>query len=123
MNRIFPGFIMVRKINCFKNATDDAGRLSTKKSCMKRFITLLSICCGSLLYFSCTKDGSISGGPTTDYAGGGGGLYAAGGGSGSSGGSGGGSSNPGDTAGRMTAGEWNDLENWSFWKTLMQKDT
>ena len=40
------------------------------------------------------------------------------------GGSGGG--NPGspmDSAGIITAGEWNDLNNWDYWKSLLQRDT
>ena len=37
--------------------------------------------------------------------------------------SGGGNSGGGGTAGVITAGEWNDLENWNFWKSLLQKDT
>ena len=115
-------FVRTEK-NCFTNATDGQEPLSTEKNCMKRFITLLGLCCTSFLYFSCSKDGTISGSPS-GYTGGA--MYSAGGGSGSgSGGAGGGSSNPGDTAkaGRMTAGEWNDLDNWNFWKGLMNKDT
>lgn len=30
---------------------------------------------------------------------------------------------PGGTAGVITAGEWNDIENWNFWNGLLQRDT
>jgi von Willebrand factor type A domain len=37
--------------------------------------------------------------------------------------SGGGGNNTPPTSGVLTAGEWNDLENWAFWKNLMLNDT
>jgi von Willebrand factor type A domain len=40
----------------------------------------------------------------------------------SSGGGSGGSNTP-PTSGVLTAGEWNDLENWAFWKNLILNDT
>jgi hypothetical protein len=77
----------------------------------------LSFICLACLFFinqSCTKTGSGEIGGLTDAAGG----FSTGPGS-----SGGGSGNPGGTAGKMTAGEWNDIEHWDFWKTLMERDT
>ncbi|MEO7446306.1 MAG: vWA domain-containing protein [Ferruginibacter sp.] len=78
--------------------------------------TLLLSC---LLFFAlflvgCSKDG------LSDMSSG-----VSGSGSGSS--SGGGSSNPGNPgpgqAGVITAAEWNDINNWAFWKNLMVNDT
>ncbi len=36
---------------------------------------------------------------------------------------GGGTNTPPPTGGVLTAGEWNDFDNWSFWKNLMLNDT
>lgn len=66
---------------------------------MKNFLVLvLSI---SSLLFSCSKSDSFEGSPSTYDA--------------ASSGSGNGQNN----AGRITAGEWNDLDHWSFWQDLM----
>lgn len=78
----------------------------------------------ALLLFACEKeslttDERSSGGlgiTADDSAGGAAGGSAAGSGSGQA----------GDTtlqAGQLTAGEWNDLENWPFWQELMLNDT
>lgn len=75
------------------------------------FIFLIAL----FFFFSCTKAGLDT---ASDAAGGASYSLAAG-----SGGSTGGSGNPGGTAGLMTAGEWNDLDNWSFWKNLLERDT
>jgi len=32
-------------------------------------------------------------------------------------------SGPGGNAGVMTAGEWNDIQNWNFWESLLVRDT
>jgi hypothetical protein len=34
-----------------------------------------------------------------------------------------GGGNGGGTAGVITAGEWNDIQNWDFWKALLARDT
>lgn len=69
------------------------------------------------LFFSCTKATLSSEKAEVDNAGG----YASTGSSSTSGsGPGGGG---GNASGVVTAGEWNDLANWQFWKALMQKDT
>jgi hypothetical protein len=69
-----------------------------------------------LAFTSCTKD---TGGTTTDtYAASGGSSSSASGGGSGSGSSGGSGSQPGV----ITAGEWNDLDNWKFWDTLIIKE-
>ena len=80
----------------------------------------------SLFFTACTDEDSLSpSGETSAVANFS--ADASGGSSGSSRGptSGGTGTNPGpdpDLAGTLTAGEWNDLENWGFWRTLTQKD-
>jgi len=79
---------------------------------MKRFSTWAALACGALFFSACNKslgDGRSDG--SGDFS-----LSAGGS-------SGGGSSNPGGTAGVITAGEWNDIDNWDFWKSLLQRDT
>ena len=66
------------------------------------------------LFFSCTKDSASSEKATTDSSSG----YASVRSSSSSGGGQG-----GNASGVITAGEWNDLAHWDFWKTLLLKDT
>jgi hypothetical protein len=78
----------------------------------------------ALLFFACEKE-SLS---TDERASEGLGTYASDSAGGAAGGSdaGGGSGQAGDStlqAGQLTAGEWNDLENWSFWQELMVNDT
>lgn len=85
---------------------------------MKKIAFLLSI---SLIIFSCTKDES----DLSLEKGRGDGLYSLSEGDGSFGG--GGTSDPGGgqgggeqiEPGQITAGEWNDLDNWDFWNDLM----
>ena len=63
----------------------------------------------AIFIISCEKSSSLlSSGDTKDA------LSIGGGSPGNSG---------GGTAGVITAGEWNDTENWSFWNTLLQRDT
>lgn len=78
----------------------------------------------ALLFFACEKE-SLS---TDERAPEGLGTYASDSAGGAAGGSaaGGGSGQAGDStlqAGQLTAGEWNDLENWLFWQELMVNDT
>lgn len=74
-----------------------------------------------LLLAGCTKVGT---GTSDMESGGGRSSYEAGDIGGSSGGGGGtgGGGNP-NPAGVITAGEWNDLDNWSFWMGLMDTIT
>lgn len=67
-------------------------------------LLILAILGGSLFFTACTKTGSSIGSPDASSL--------AGVGTGGTG-----------TGGVMTAGEWNDLENWIFWKDLLQRDT
>ncbi len=76
---------------------------------MRRFKAVLVVILLSQFIFSCTKTGELTGTSGGEF------LVDV-----SSGGNGG---NGGGTAGVMTAGEWNDLNNWSFWNKLLQKDT
>lgn len=77
----------------------------------------------ALALFSCQKDGFEPGKRSSEELS----SYADGAFTGSVGsGSGSGSGQSGDTtiqAGQLTAGEWNDLGNWDFWKELISKDT
>ncbi|MFD2826574.1 VWA domain-containing protein [Leeuwenhoekiella polynyae] len=67
------------------------------------------------LFLSCSEDGSLTEGEgLTDGA-----FSSESGGSGDTGGSGNGGS---DNAGIITAGEWNDLSNWSFWQNLLNQE-
>ena len=66
---------------------------------------------------SSTDDASSESAASKDASGSTPGLSSSSDGS-SSGGSGNGQNN---AAGQVTAGEWNDLDNWDFWKTLMTK--
>ncbi len=83
-----------------------------KKQSMKLHLPTPAYFLAAILFFSCTKSNDLSKAESGDSLG----LY-----SGSSNAPGG--SNSGGTAGVITAGEWNDLDNWDFWKTLMGRDT
>ena len=97
---------------------------------LKLTLSLFLLCC-FFFVTSCSKDdGSVttdtsteSESPTADgdfsFDSDGGSFSDAGGGS--SGGSGNGGN--GNQAGLVTAGEWNDLENWSFWMDLLEGET
>jgi hypothetical protein len=80
-----------------------------QKTLMKRFVSLLATVL-ALMAVSCTKDMGES---RLDM---GTGISAIGSNPGNNGG-------PGAAAGVITAGEWNDLKNWDFWKNLMANDT
>ena len=71
----------------------------------------------SISLSSCTEDGALSG-TEEAYADDGFASSDTGGGS-SGGGSGDGSQ---DNSGIVTAGEWNDLTNWSFWQNLLNQE-
>jgi hypothetical protein len=83
---------------------------------MNKLLALIGFFCSTLFYFSCTKGdlGGAGSSYSSDVTGSPGPLASGGGG---------GTGNPGDSSGKMTAGEWNDLEHWGFWNTLMQRDT
>ena len=79
---------------------------------MKRFSSWAALACGALLFSACNKS-------LGDVKSDGGGDYSI-----TTGSTPGGGSNPGGgTAGVITAGEWNDVDNWDFWKSLLQRDT
>jgi len=83
---------------------------------MKLHLHLSVYFLSALFFFSCTK--------STDLSKAGSGEALSDSYSGLRSGPGGGSSgNGGGTAGVITAGEWNDLDNWNFWKTLLTRDT
>ncbi len=81
---------------------------------MRKILALLFIIF-IFVFTACDKSGVLDGSSSTDLSGGitGGGSYGGGGGGG----------NGGGQAGVVTAGEWNDLNNWNFWKELLQRDT
>lgn len=82
---------------------------------MKLFRPLSAYFLSALFFYSCTKStdsGKAESGNSSD------GLYSAGSAPG-----GGSSGNAGGNAGVITAGEWNDLDNWDFWKTVLARDT
>lgn len=81
-----------------------------KNFLMLRRISFWSLLCLVTLLFACNKDG-VGTADGSFLAGGG----PSAGGSGGSGGSGSGNAQPGV----ITAGEWNDNNNWSFWNKLM----
>jgi len=81
---------------------------------MRIFLASLTIFL-SILHSSCSKTGVSSDGRADSFSGGSS--------IGPGGSPGGGAGNPGGTPGVMTAGEWNDLDNWSFWNTLLERDT
>ncbi len=79
--------------------------------------TLLLCLSLALVFFSCEKEDFSAKRSTDELS-----SVADGAFSGSTGSSG----QAGDTtiqAGQLTAGEWNDLDNWDFWKELLAKDT
>ncbi len=97
------------------------------KNLLQSFILLFAL----VFLFSCSDDesgagnsgvaldNSFSGSWATSPTGGTGSSSGAGSGAGSGTGSGTGTANP---AGVITAGEWNDLENWDFWQNTIVPD-
>ncbi len=81
---------------------------------MKHLFSSLSISVIILIFTisSCEKSNSLTDGSPSTFAGGSPSISVPGGG---------GSTPP--TSGVLTAGEWNDFDNWSFWKNLMLNDT
>ena len=78
---------------------------------MRLLLRLLFICfLLTFVFASCTKSDLGGAGDSTKIAFDGGGATV---------GNGGGSQTPGV----LTAGEWNDFDNWDFWKNLMANDT
>jgi len=90
---------------------------------MRKLLPALFTSLSVILAISCTKTTGTGESSTTDVASSSGGAYAAAPGPSGGGGNGGNGGNPGDSSGLITAGEWNDLDNWDFWKTLLQRDT
>ncbi|MEO1449251.1 MAG: VWA domain-containing protein [Bacteroidota bacterium] len=96
---------------------------------MKRLIQypILLLIAFSLCLWGCSPDepapaGGEESGDSRGYtldASGSGGEYSGGGGGSSSGGQGGGQTTE---PGQLTAGEWNDLANWDFWKGLYENE-
>ena len=90
---------------------------------MRKFFPAILAFLAAIVIISCSKTGGLEKADASGGVGYSGGTGASGIGGGG-GGTGGGSSNPGGgTAGVITAGEWNDLDNWSFWKTQLERDT
>jgi von Willebrand factor type A domain len=91
---------------------------------MRNFIAALIVILFSLFIVSCSKDGLSKAGtaPSSAYT-----DASSSSTPGVSTGTGGGSTgtgNPGGgQAGVVTAGEWNDLNNWDFWTKVLQRDT
>jgi hypothetical protein len=84
---------------------------------MRNFPSALSMLLASALTISCSKtDGPGDTLRATGSSGGSGVASAGAGGNGNGG-------NPGGAAGTMTAGEWNDLNNWDYWNNLLQRDS
>ena len=81
---------------------------------MKHLLSSLSITVVFLIFTisSCEKSGILSDVSSTRVGAGSPGISTPGGG---------GTTPP--TSGVLTAGEWNDFDNWSFWKNLMLNDT
>src|ERR1041385_6223502 len=88
---------------------------------MRKLLRSLCTSLSVILAFSCTKTIGPGESSTTDLGSSAGGIYAAAPGPGGGGGGNGG--NAGDSSGLITAGEWNDIDNWDFWKNLLQRDT
>jgi hypothetical protein len=84
---------------------------------MKNFICTLIIVPFSFLIFSCSKN-AVSEGVVPIADGFSDGFSSTGGGS-----PGPGAGSQEGQAGIITAGEWNDLANWDFWNSLLQRDT
>ena len=106
----------IKPVNNSFPATKRKEALSTQKNIMKKIIAFPAIIILCQLVFSCTKTGELTGTADGRFSGSSSSLA-------SSGGSGSGGGNGGSTAGIITAGEWNDLNNWSFWNALLQRDT
>ena len=87
---------------------------------MRKLLSVLSIFFAAFQLISCSKTVGTELASVTDGSAGG---YAAAPGPGGGGGGGGNGGNPGGNPGVVTAGEWNDLDNWDYWKTLLQRDT
>jgi hypothetical protein len=86
---------------------------------MKKVLYPLFVFGYSIILISCSKNGlSRSDSSSTGFSSSTDGMPAASAGAGSSSG-GGGNSQPGV----ITAAEWNDLANWDFWNTVIQRDT
>lgn len=93
---------------------------------MKKLVNILMVLCLAVGVASCTAEKSVSeerhatapddSGPKMDAIGG---EVGDGGDYGESTGEGEGEQNPNTQAGRVTAGEWCDLDNWDFWGNLM----
>ena len=85
---------------------------------MKNFLRVCIAGLFILFFISCSKDGALtSAGPSPAITG----SPSTGSvpdGSGSSG-----TGNSGSQGGLITAGEWNDLDHWDFWKKILQRDT
>lgn len=83
---------------------------------MKNFLSFLIVLCIGFLFFSCDSDATsdIELLNTTEEA-----SDSSEGISSSPSGTGGGN---GEAAGLVTAAEWNDLNNWDFWKDLLQTE-
>lgn len=89
---------------------------------MRKLLLFLFVSLPVILIISCTKTIG-TGESATDVASSSGSIYAAAPGPGGGGGGNGGGNPGGDSSGLITAGEWNDIDNWDFWKTLLQRDT
>ena len=87
---------------------------------MRKLLSVLSTFFAAVQLISCSKTvgTELASIPDVSTAG-----YAAAPGPGGSGGNGGSSGNPGGNPGVVTAGEWNDLDNWDYWNKLLQRDT
>jgi hypothetical protein len=90
---------------------------------MRKLLQVLFTSLSVIVTISCTKTIGTGESATTDVASSSAGVYAAAPGPGGGGGGSGNGGNPGDSSGLITAGEWNDLDNWDFWNTLLQRDT
>ena len=79
-----------------------------------RFLVML------LAFVSCTEDGTLSETDTTDSPS----SFSSesGGGDPGTGSESDGGTNEPDRSGIVTAGEWNDLDNWSFWQNLLNQE-
>jgi len=85
-----------------------------KKKIMKLHLPTPVYFLAAILFYSCTKSTDLSKAESGDS------LSSSYSGSSSAPG---GSNGGGATAGVITAGEWNDLDHWDFWKTLLTRDT
>jgi hypothetical protein len=86
---------------------------------MRKLPLVLSIFFAAFQLISCSKTIGTETASTADGSTAG---YAAAPGPGGGGGNGG-NGNPGGSPGVVTAGEWNELDNWDYWNKLLQRDT